>query len=229
MRWGVVVVAALVLGGACKKKAEPLRDPKLENKVATREITLYYESQDLMLVPERRTLPLPEREAAALPIVVRELIKGSANSAVPKLFPPDIVVRGVYSLPDGTAIVDLGSASIGTTWSPGSHGELMSIYSLVQTLTSNFSSIRSVRLLLNGQVTDTFAGHIRLDRPLRPMPLLVAKSGVPAAAPVAAPLLPLAAETTTATAVPTTKTATPKKKVRASKPTDVTETTGTAQ
>lgn len=211
MKLIAAVAAVSVLLAGCRKPEERPQDPTVANRVASREVTLYFESPDLMLAPERRTLALPERESAALSIVTRELIKGSANAAVPKLFPQDTAVRGVYALPDGTAIVDLGSASLGTAWSPGSHGELMALYSVVQTLTGNFRSVQRVRFLVNGQVAETLGGHIRLDKPLRPMPALVSATGVPASintAPIPtappSPAEPAAATATAATAQPAT-------------------------
>lgn len=181
MKLKAALVAALVLSGGCRKAAERPQDPTVANRVASREITLFFESADLLLAPEKRTVPLPERESAALATVMRELLKGSANASVPKLFPQDVTVRGVYALPDGTAIVDIGSATAGTTWSPGSHGEMMAIYSVVQTLTSNFKTVQRVRFLVNGELAETFAGHIRLDRPLRAIPTLVSTTATPAA------------------------------------------------
>ena len=37
--------------------------------------------------------------------VIRELLKGSANQAVPRLFPADTILRAAYLLPDGTVLV----------------------------------------------------------------------------------------------------------------------------
>lgn len=186
VRFALVLFLLLSVASGCKKEQKAVRDPQRENKVAAREVTLFFESPELMLAPEKRTLSLPERESAALSAVTRELIKGSVRPGVPKLFPADAVVRAVYSLPDGTAIVDIGSASLGSTWNPGTHGELMALYSVVQTLSSNFGSVKRVRFLVNGQVAETLAGHIRLDRPLRPLPSIVSLQSVPAAVNTAA-------------------------------------------
>ena len=77
-----------------------------------RTVSLYYESPDLLLAPERRNLPLPQNPAAALDLVMRELLKGSANAAVPRLLPADTTIRGAYLLPEGTAFVDLGGPTL---------------------------------------------------------------------------------------------------------------------
>lgn len=175
MRRNVVLlcIASLLLVTACKRKNEAGEGAPLAARVVTRTVTLYYENPELLLSPETRTLPLPESDAAALPLVVRELVKGSKNASIARLLPADTVVRGVYSLPDGTAIVDLGGATLTSGWNTGSHQEVMAVYSIVTTINANFKNLQRVRILVNGQVAETLGGHIALDKPLRVLPKLV--------------------------------------------------------
>jgi spore germination protein GerM len=160
---------------ACRKQQALSPNLNVENKVAMRTVALYFESPDMLLVAERRDVALPENRAGALAIVVRELFKGSANVAVPRLFPADTVVRGAFLLPEGIAFVDLGGSTLTQGWGAGSHEELMATYSLVQTVVANFPEVRRVRMLVNGQPAETLAGHVSLARALAPMPSLVAR------------------------------------------------------
>ena len=172
-----MVVALVILStSACTEKKQAL-SPNLnkENKVAMRTVSLYYESPDLLLAPERRDLPLPENPAGALDLVMRELVKGSANTAVPRLLPADTVVRAVYLLPDGTAFVDLGGPTLTQGWATGSHQELMAVYSVVQTVTANFPEAKKVRMLVNGEPAETLGGHVSLARSFAPQPSIVAR------------------------------------------------------
>ena len=170
------LIALIILSTGCRKKQQPLT-PNLnkENKVAMRTVSLYYESQDLLLAPERRDLPLPENPAGALGVVIRELVKGSANSAVPRLLPADTIVRGAYLLPDGTAFIDLGGPTLTQGWATGSHQELMAVYSVVQTVTINFPEAKRVRMLVNGEPAETLGGHVSLARAFAPQPSVVAR------------------------------------------------------
>jgi spore germination protein GerM len=152
---------------ACRKQQALSPNLNVENKVAMRTVALYFESPDMLLVAERRDV--------ALAIVVRELFKGSANVAVPRLFPADTVVRGAFLLPEGVAFVDLGGPTLTQGWGTGSHEELMATYSLVQTVVANFPEVRRVRMLVNGQPAETLAGHVSLARALAPMPSLVTR------------------------------------------------------
>ncbi|HVT43242.1 MAG TPA: GerMN domain-containing protein [Thermoanaerobaculia bacterium] len=161
------MLACIAAISACRKERAVSDVVALANKVESRTIQLFFESPDLLLVPETRLLSLPANQAAALSQVVAELLKGSANTAVPRLFPEDTVVRGAYLLPEGNAVVDLGGQTLTDGWNTGSHTELMAAYSLVHTLSANFE-IRRVRILVNGQPVATLAGHVAIDRPLLP-------------------------------------------------------------
>jgi spore germination protein GerM len=172
-RVALVALALAAMAGACRKSQEHSSNLKVENKVAVRQVRLYFESPDLLLAAETRNVELPENPAGALSATVRELFKGSANTSVPRPFPTDTVVLGAYLLPDGTAFVDLGGVTLGKGWGTGSHAELMAIYSVVQTISTNFPEVKRVRILLNGEPTETLAGHISLARALTPMSALV--------------------------------------------------------
>jgi spore germination protein GerM len=170
----VLSLAILAIAGGCKKKA---LTPNLnaENKVEVRPVTLFFEGPEMLLVRETRNVALPENPAGALSLVARELLKGSANAGVPHIFPRDTIVRSTFLLPDGTAFIDLGGATLTQGWGTGSHEELMAVYSVVQTVTANFPEAKRVRILVNGEPAETLAGHVNLSRALAPMPVFVAR------------------------------------------------------
>ncbi|HEX7192110.1 MAG TPA: GerMN domain-containing protein [Thermoanaerobaculia bacterium] len=167
-RGAVVVFALLVLAAGCRKKNEQAGNLAVQNKVVPRVARLYFEGPALLLMAEQRNVQAPENPAGAMAVVVRELFKGATNPAFARAFPADTVVRGAFLLPDGTAFVDLGGATLTQGWPAGSHEELMAVYSLVQTITVNFPEAKRVRILVNGTPAETLAGHIALDRSLVP-------------------------------------------------------------
>lgn len=176
-RTAVVFIAVAIVATACKRKSETPATPNEANRVAVRSVQLYYESPSLLLAPETRNVPLPESPAAALPVVARELLKGpaSAQTGLLRLFPEDTIIRGAYLLPGGTAVVDLGGATLTEGWGTGSHRELMAAYSIVQTITANFADAKRVRIIVNGTPAETLAGHVSLAESLAPKPALVAR------------------------------------------------------
>jgi hypothetical protein len=174
-----VAAALLTLVAGCRKTKPLTPNLNVENKVAVRPIVVFYEAPTMLLASETRSVALPENPAGALSVVVRELMKGSANPSLPPLFPADTVVRGAFLLPDGTAFVDLGGPTLSGGWGTGTHRELMAIYSVVQTVTVNFAEAKRVRILINDQPAETLAGHISLAHALVPMPSLVTAAVAP--------------------------------------------------
>ena len=169
-RTAAVLLLVLFVSSGCRKEKKLTANLNVENKVAVRSVQLFYESSEMTLVAERRDVPLPENPGGAIPVVLRELLKGSANESIPRLFPADTVLRAAYLLPEGTVLVDLTGPTLTEGWSTGSHQELMAVYSVVQTMTTNFSEARRVRFLLNGTPAETMGGHIALSRPVGPVP-----------------------------------------------------------
>lgn len=173
MKRVAVLALALMALGACKKKETPAANLNAQNRVAVRAVRLFYESPQMLLVSESRNIALPESPAAALPIVVRELLKGPAGKDMFRLFPPDTAVRATYLLPGGTVVVDLGGPTLTAGWGAGSHQELMAAMSLAQTLSANFTEGRRVRILVNGAPAETLGGHVSLSKSLEPLPNLI--------------------------------------------------------
>ena len=169
-----ILLAILAVASGCRKR-ELTQNLNVENKVAVRPVTLFFEGPEMLLVPETRSVPLPENPAGALSIVVRELLKGSANAGVPHIFPRDTIVRATFLLPDGTAFVDLGGPTLTQGWATGSHEELMAVFSVVQTVVTDFPTAKRVRILVNGEPAETLAGHVNLEHALLPVPAFVAR------------------------------------------------------
>ena len=176
MRRAVVLsLAILAIAGGCNRKRTLTPNLNVENKVQVRPVTLFFEGPEMLLVRETRNVGLPENPAGALSLVARELLKGSANAGVPHIFPRDTVVRAAFLLPDGTAFIDLGGPTLSQGWGTGSHEELMAVYSVVQTVTTNFPEAKRVRILVNDEPAETLAGHVNLSRALLPRAEFVAK------------------------------------------------------
>ncbi|HVE70723.1 MAG TPA: GerMN domain-containing protein [Thermoanaerobaculia bacterium] len=169
----MAALALIALGAACSKKENPAANLNAANRVSVRPVRLYFESPQMLLEAETRNIALPESPAAAIPMVVRELMKGPSKPPLGRVFPADTVVRGAFLLPGGTVVVDLGGTTLTKGWGTGSHDELMSAYALVQTLTANFADARRVRIVVNGTPAETLAGHVSLSGSLVPRATLV--------------------------------------------------------
>lgn len=127
----------------------------------TAQINLYFAESELeYLLPEARNISSAQDRAEQS---IKELIKGPKKS-------------GRYAtIPQGTKLIDLNikegvayadfSQELIDNHSGGSAGELMTVYSIVNTLTQ-FPEIDKVQILVGGKEVETLAGHMDLTQPL---------------------------------------------------------------
>jgi spore germination protein GerM len=93
-----------------------------------------------------------------------------ASLAVPpapyvSAIPAGTTLKELFLTSKGEAYVDL-SPEVRKNHPGGTTNETLTVYALVNTLTSNLPAITSVQLLIDGKEIDTLAGHLDLRRPL---------------------------------------------------------------
>jgi germination protein M len=125
------------------------------------EVNLYFsDSQAMYLVPEKRKIsqiPSLARQA------VIELIKGPESSDLYPAIPQGTKINEVY-IADDIVYIDL-SKEIFENHPGGSSGELMTVYSIVNTLTE-IPPIKGVQILVEGNEMESLVGHIDISMPL---------------------------------------------------------------
>jgi spore germination protein GerM len=147
------------------------------------DVKLFFQSPGARgLVIEDRPVTYSEDLAQQLRYVVEALVEGPKTGVMATL-PPETKVLDVFVNEQGTAYVDL-SSDIATRHTGGSDAELATVYSVVNSLTSNFPAVKRVQILLDDRPATTLAGHVNLTRPLYPdMTLLLITPDPAAAAP----------------------------------------------
>ena len=55
----------------------------------------------------------------------------------------------------------------------GSSAEMMTVYSVVNSLSLNFPQIKRVQILIDGKPVETITGHLSLKQPILPKPDLI--------------------------------------------------------
>jgi spore germination protein GerM len=144
-------------------------------------VRLYFEAKDKDgLLPEEREVAFASDLADQLRIVVEELVKGPTSDLVATL-PSDTRVEDVFVLARGVACVNL-SGELASGLPGGSRAELLTVYSIVNTIVTNFPAVSRVQLVLNAQLASTLGGHVDLTRPLPPDMTLLALDPPPLAA-----------------------------------------------
>ena len=104
--------------------------------------------------------------------IVEELLSGPRGEGLVRTLPQGTALRAVYVTDEGVAYLDF-TAPIADKHPGGIRTELMTVYSIVNTLVLNVSAVDRVKLLIEGQETETLAGHMDTRFPLKADMLLV--------------------------------------------------------
>jgi hypothetical protein len=130
------------------------------------------------LLAEEREVPFSTDVARQLRSVIEELVKGPRTALLPALAPETRVLE-VFVTARGVAFVDL-SKEVQPLPGSGSQGELLCVYSLVNSVAVNFPVVKRVQILVEDRPVETLGGHVDLSRPLLPdMTFLVQPSPSP--------------------------------------------------
>lgn len=145
--------------------------------------TLYFASEDgLRLVPAEREVPLAEGVVAQARSIIEAQLAAEAPPPLVSTIPKGATLRGIFISERNEAFVDL-DPSIRTTHPGGTLQELMTVYTIVNVLTTNLPNLQEVQILIGGQEVDTLAGHVDLRRPLRKNEGLILSSVTPSSPP----------------------------------------------
>ena len=141
----------------------PAEPAMLGRKIKAR---LFYVSEDgTRLTGVEREVLYGDGPAAQAQLLINAQLAPVAAPLVSAV-PPGTTLRAIYlNTARGEAYVDLSREAV-TAHTGGSLDELLTIYTIVNTLTSNLPAVTSVQVLVDGKEIDTLAGHVDLRRPL---------------------------------------------------------------
>jgi hypothetical protein len=140
-------------------------------------VKLFFQAADRPgLVIEERPVTLSSDLSRQLRGVVEELVRGS-KTGLGATLAPDTKVLDVFVSPRGVAYVDLSKEAV-AGHPGGTQAELMTVYSLVNSLTISFPAVKRVQILVDDRPAETLAGHVDLTRPLPPDMTLLAAADV---------------------------------------------------
>lgn len=147
--WGLVLVLIVMLGSL-----EIGGEGEIDDEETYREVELYFSNpQASYLRTENRKVHKEKFYLNSL----QELIAGPTSNNLKLTIPENTRILGVYEKDDGLFIVDFSEELVEGHWG-GTAGEGMTIYSIVNTLTS-FPEIDAVKFKIEGEERVTLAGH----------------------------------------------------------------------
>ena len=140
--------------------SEPAAGPRIK-------ATLFFGAEDgHRLIGVQQDVPLAEGTVAQARALVTALLTTPPVPPLVRTIPEGTAVRGVYVSDQQEVFVDL-DATVRIKHAGGSMQELLTVYSLVNTLLVNLPTASAVQILIEGREADTLAGHVDLRRPLR--------------------------------------------------------------
>ena len=133
---------------------------------------LYFADKDnIFLISEERTLSHTEDPTNFSRKIIEALINGP-REGLARTIPVDTSLRALYITEEGICYVDF-SAEVKEKHPGGVQSELLTLYSIVNSLVLNVPEIQAVKVLIDGQETMTLAGHIDLQEPVKANMLLI--------------------------------------------------------
>jgi spore germination protein GerM len=117
-----------------------------------------------------RRLALERREITGMGLegilhaALEELVKGPTGDNRVRTVPETTQIKAVF-VRDSTVWVDLGGSVVeehpGGAWT-----EILTTYSIINTITENFGEIELVHIIIDGRERETLAGHVDISTPL---------------------------------------------------------------
>jgi len=133
---------------------------ELAKKREREEVILYFsDTNERFLAPEKRFIPKEANPRLRAEAIVRALIDGSKTGLV-RTFPERVSLRGVKIAGD-TIQVDFGR-ELYKLHPGGTNAELVTIYSLTNTMIANMPEMRAVKILVGGEAVSSLKGHVLL-------------------------------------------------------------------
>ncbi|MFC2169132.1 GerMN domain-containing protein [Acidobacteriota bacterium] len=175
----LLIILAIIFfksGGQEKIKDIPSTIPaeslSTEPQEGQKIVLFFLSEQDTLLHAEEREIVGSPSVANQAKQTIEELIRGSRNGNISP-FSPEIKLRELLVTPGGIAYVDFPKEFHDKHLS-GSSAEIATVFSIVNSLTYNFKSIKKVFILIEGGERETLRGHIDLSKPFLPRYNLIA-------------------------------------------------------
>ena len=141
-------------------------------QIDKKKVHLYFADRDSsFLIAEERTISQSPDPAEFGKAIIESLIEGPREGLM-RTIPVDTSLNAFYVTQNGVAYVDL-TEEVKEHHPGGIKTELITIYSIVNSLTLNIQEIDAVKILIGGHESMTLAGHIDLRFPIKANMLLI--------------------------------------------------------
>ncbi len=178
--WGAILIGFLAHFFCCAAEAEITAGSSNEGSAtsllsppsANAPAHLYFaDRQNSFLKSEQRVVSRSDDSTEFARAIVNALIKGSQRGLI-RTIPAGTELNAIYIAPDNVCYVDFSEA-VKKNHPGGSNSEMLTIFSVVNSLILNVSEIKRVKILIQGHEAPTLAGHIALQVPFKAHMLMI--------------------------------------------------------
>ncbi len=128
------------------------------------EVNLYFaDPHSDYFVAEKRIIDNVFSQKQKISKTIEALINGPKGKLI-QTIPSNTIVNNVLIDNNGIVWIDF-SSQLSNDHPGGSSSEIMTVYSIVNTVLLNFNEVKRVRLLIDGVEIKTLAGHIDCSKP----------------------------------------------------------------
>ncbi|MFW6030908.1 MAG: GerMN domain-containing protein [Halanaerobiales bacterium] len=157
-KWLLLVFAFLIIGLSL---ILILNRKEGETTDVYQSFEVYFSTKDAMyLKAETRKL----NEDDIYKDAIRHLIMGPESNQLSSTIPDEVELKEI-EIRNKVAYIDFNRSLIENHWG-GSAGELLTVYSIVNTMTG-FKEIEAVKILVEGNNMESLLGHMDLSEPLK--------------------------------------------------------------
>ncbi|CAM2009814.1 GerMN domain-containing protein [Acanthopleuribacter pedis] len=158
---------ALVENNALDQNPTPSNDPSpWFDEDAQRKVMIYFRHSEYDgLIPLQRAIVKNSRTSQLLQ-VIDHLTIPPREAEGRAIWPKDTYVREVYMVADGTVVIDFKQKFLANL-QVGAGGETYLVYSLVNSILDNFEDATQVKILVEGNGSETLLGHVDIETPLK--------------------------------------------------------------
>jgi spore germination protein GerM len=133
-------------------------------------VIYFSDPQERFLMPEKRYVYNENDSAQQVKEIAKALLDGSKTGLV-NTFPAGVGIRDVKVNDEGVASINFNK-NLTKLHPGGSTAEMATIYSLTNSVTENVSSVKKVKILIEGREVPSIKGHISTKKAFAPNPEL---------------------------------------------------------
>jgi len=155
-----------LVGPGAERSPRRATVPHASTEGEARTIEVFFTADGVTLTPEVTTLPRDLPPHDLLVFALQRLLEGPVAQSLVPAVPPGTMLRAAYLMGD-MAVVDL-EGNLLSRPTGGATAEMLCAYAVVDTVTANLPSVRSVQILVDGRAVPFLWDQLDLSAPLLP-------------------------------------------------------------